>query len=166
MGAVHSYRHDAANPLDVIERVADRLDWSLDRANDSEANLLVAGGWGDIHVSLNWRDDLESLHLACTFEAKVPAGRQEEVARLLSLINEQLYHGHFDLWQVEGHIVYRNNLMLAGGAVANDAQCEALIRLGLQACQHYYPCIQYVCWAGKPAREALATALLQTVGEA
>ena len=97
---------------------------------------------------------------------KVPHARKDEVGRLLTLINGQLFHGHFDMWHGDGSIVFRNNLVLAGGAVANDAQCETLIRLGIESCERYYPAVQYVCWAGKTAEAALESSLLETMGEA
>ena len=39
---------------------------------DDELTLVVGGNWTDYHVSLNWRDDLEALHLACAFDFRVP----------------------------------------------------------------------------------------------
>lgn len=166
MGTLQSYATETPNPLDLIERLAERRDWSLDRTNDCEVTMVMTGGWSDVYVSLNWRDDLESLLVACTYDFKVPQVRKDEVGRLLTLINGQLLHGHFDIWQSDGSIVFRNNLVLAGGAVANDAQCETLIRLGIESCQRYYPTVQYVCWAGKTAEDALENSLLETMGEA
>jgi hypothetical protein len=166
MGALQQYAVEAANPLDVVERLAERRAWSLDRTNDSEVSMVVSGGWSDIYVSMNWREDMESLHVACTFDAKVPPARKDEMGRLMTMINEQLFHGHFDLWRQDGSIMFRNSLVLAGGAMANDAQCEMLIRLGLESCQRYYPAIQYVCWAGQTAGQALESSLLETMGEA
>ena len=128
--------------------------------------MVMGGGWSDLYVSLNWRDDLESLLVACTYDVKVPPARKDEVGRLLALINGQLFHGHFDMWHSDGSIVFRNNLVLSGGAVANDAQCETLIRLGIESCERYYPAVQYVCWAGQTAHAALESSLLETMGEA
>ena len=61
------------NPIDLVEQLASAHDWSTDRTNDDELTLVVAGNWTDYHVSLNWRDDLEALHLACAFDFRVPA---------------------------------------------------------------------------------------------
>jgi hypothetical protein len=106
------------------------------------------------------------LHLACTFDLKIPAARREEVLRLSALINEQLYFGHFDIWRREGVVLFRNGLLLSGGAEASCSQCEALIRLALDSCERYFPAFQFVIWAGKGAEEALQSCLLETVGEA
>jgi hypothetical protein len=154
------------NPLDRVERLAESRSWNVDRTNDHEVVMLVGGGWADLNLSFTWRDDLESMHFACILDLKVPEKRRDEVARLLAMINSQMMHGHFDLWTIDGSIVYRYSLMLAGGAQANDAQCDAVIRNGIESSQTYYPAIQFVIWAGKTAEDALASAMLETKGEA
>ena len=154
-----------SNPLDRVERLAETKAWNVDRTNDHEVVMLVGGGWADLNLSFTWRDDLESLHFACVLDLKVPEKRRDEVAKLLAIINSQLVHGHYDLW-ADGSIVFRYALVLAGGARVNDAQCEAIIALGLETTQTYYPAIQFVIWAGHSADEALKSALLETMGEA
>jgi hypothetical protein len=157
---------ETPNPLDRVERLAERRDWTLDRTNDHEVTMVVASGWSDLNVALNWRDDLEALHLACSLSHKVPEKLRPEVSRLLAIINAGLFHGHFDLWMGDGSIVFRNSLVLAGGAEANDDQCEAMIRIGLETCERYFPAIQFVIWAGKTAEEAMESSLFETMGEA
>ena len=98
-------------------------DWACERTSDDELTLTVAGQWTDYHVSLNWRDDLETLHIACAFDAKVPDNRLTEVYRLVAQINEQLWLGHFDVWIQEGLIMFRQGLML-NGALATTANAR------------------------------------------
>jgi hypothetical protein len=50
--------------------------------------------------------------------------------------------------------------------VATPRQCEALIQAALDGCERYYQAFQYVVWAGKPAREALTSAMFETEGQA
>ena len=56
--------------------------------------------------------------------------------------------------------------MIFPDAEASAAQCEALLNLGLEACEHYYPAFQFVLWGGKTPQDALAAAMLECVGEA
>ncbi len=154
------------NPLDTVERIAQSREWFVDRAADDEVNMIAAAVWGDLNICLNWREDIEGLHVACTFDFRVQPNRREEVSRLLSLINEQLYFGHFDLWREDGAVLFRNGLTLTGGAVVTDAQCESLIQSAVESCERYYPSFQFVIWAGKSAEEAIAASLFETVGEA
>jgi len=127
--------------------------------------LSVAGAWCDYHISLTWRDDLEALHLACAFDFKVSKARLAEVYRLLALVNEQLWLGHFDLWKEDGMLLYRHGLLLAG-AVTHAGQCEALLRASLESCERYYQAFQFVQWAGKTADQALTATMLETQGQA
>ena len=154
------------NPLEVVERMAATNDWSFERAGEDEITILVRGKWSDYQVSYTWMFDLEALHLACAFELKVPEHCRAEVGLLISLINEQMWIGHFDLWMKDGIVMYRHALVLAGGVTASGPQCEALLATALDACERYFPAYQFVVWAGKTAREALVAAMFETAGEA
>jgi hypothetical protein len=166
MPAIVAQDSDQPNPLDRVERIAESYQWAFDRTNHAEVSMRIEGGWSDIALSLAWRDEFELLQVAAGFDFKVPAARREETARLVALVNEQMLAGHFDLWLDDGSLVYRNSLMLAGGAEPNDAQCEALIRFAVESCERYFPAVQFVVWAGRNAAEALESSLLETHGEA
>ena len=153
------------NPVDLVEQLAHSHDWACERTTDDELTLVVTGRWTDYHVSLNWRPDLEALHLACAFDFKVPEIRLSEVYRLVAQINEQLWLGHFDVWTQEGLIMFRQSLML-NATVATTQQCEALLKAALEACERYYQAFQFVVWAGKESREALVSTMFQTEGQA
>lgn len=155
----------SGNPVDIVENIATVHDWAFERSTDDELTLSVGGTWCDYHLSLNWRDDMEALHMACAFDMKVPAQRLTEVYKLIAVINEQLWLGHFDLWRGEGLLLYRHGLML-NGAEPTACQCEALLHAALEACERNYQAFQYVVWAGKNAEEALAMTMFETEGEA
>jgi hypothetical protein len=153
------------NPIDLIEQLAQSHDWPSERSSDDELTLVVAGTWTDYHISLNWRDDLEALHLACAFDFRVPENRLQEMYRLVAQINEQLWLGHFDLWTNEGLVMFRHALLL-NGAVPTLAQCEAMLKAALEGCERYYQAFQFVVWAGKESREALVSTMFETEGRA
>ena len=153
------------NPVDMVEQIATIRDWAFERSTTDELTLSVAGSWCDYHISLNWREDLEALHLACAFDFRATNTRLPEVYRLMASINEQLWLGHFDLWRQDGMLLYRNGLLFAG-AKTHVGQCEGLLTAALEACERYYQSFQFVLWAGKSADEALAATMLETRGTA
>jgi hypothetical protein len=155
-----------SNPVDVIEQIAALNDWTFERAGDDEITISIAGGWCDYHVSFSWMEEHEAIHLACAFDLKVPDARKAEVVKLLSLVNEQLWIGHFDLWSSEGVVMYRQALLLSGGAEPNSSQVERLLGTAIEACERYFQAFQFVVWAGKSASEALEGVLFETAGEA
>ena len=158
--------HPRTNPLDVVERIAAINDWSFERAGDDEITMLVGGKWSDYQVSFTWMHDIEALHLACAFDLKVPERRRGEVQQLISLINEQLWVGHFDLWSRDGVIMFRHALILPSGLEPSGRQCEVLFEAAVDACERYYQAFQFVVWAGRSAREAIDAAMFDTAGEA
>lgn len=154
-----------SHPVDIVEHLAAINDWTFERSADDEINISVGGGWTDYHVSFTWHDELESLHLSCLFEIRSPSARRAEMYRLVAMINERLWIGHFDLWN-EGALIYRHGLLLSGGASPLAEQCEALLRVALESCERYYQAFQLVSWAGRSADDALTATLFETVGEA
>jgi hypothetical protein len=161
---IEQERH--ANPVDVNEQIASLNDWTFERAGDDEITVSISGSWSDYHVSFSWMEEREAIHLACAFDLKVPEARKLEVMRLLSAVNEQLWIGHFDLWSDEGVVMYRQALLLSGGAEPNAQQVERLLVTAIEACERYYQAFQFVVWAGRPAAEALEGVLFETAGEA
>ncbi|MEM8650097.1 MAG: YbjN domain-containing protein [Pseudomonadota bacterium] len=154
------------HPVDLIEHVASLNQWEFERSSDDEINLTVKGVWTDYDVSLSWMEDFEALHLACAFDLKVPDSRILETIRLLSLINEQMLIGHFDVWMREGAVMFRQTLMLNGGADPTGEQLECLLASAIEACERYYQAFQFVVWAGHDADEAIKSALFETSGTA
>jgi hypothetical protein len=156
----------AENPLDIIERIAAYNRWSFDRDEEDEISISVAGGWSEYNIAFTWLAEMEALHFACAFDLKVPAARLLELASLVSLINEQLWIGHFDIWPDDGVIMFRHAILLAGGAELNGDQCQTVLASAVRACERYYQAFQFVVRAGKTALEAIGTVMLETQGRA
>lgn len=154
------------HPVDVIEQVAHNNDWAFERAGDDEISISVAGSWTDYHVSFSWMEEFEALHLGCAFDIKVPEIRVNEVVKLLSAINGQVLMGHFDLWRQEDVVIFRQSLLLAGGAEPTNRQVEVLLSSALDTCEAYYQAFQFVVWSGMEANKAMEVVLFETVGEA
>jgi hypothetical protein len=158
--------HDPSiNPLEVVEHLAAGNNWPFERAGEDEVAIIVTGRWTNYQISFTWMSEIEALHLACAFDMRIGELRLTEVQSLVSLINEQLWIGHFDIWQKNGVVMFRHALLLAG-VNASGRQCEAVLGAALDACERYFPAFQFVVWAGKSAREAMESAMFETSGEA
>ena len=132
------------NPVDMIEHVALSNKWDFERSAEDEISLTVTGQWTDYNVSLSWMEEFEALHLACAFDMTVTDARVVETTKLLSLINEQMLIGHFDVWTNEGTVMFRQTLMLNGGAVPTGEQLECLMLSALESCDRYFQAFHYV----------------------
>ncbi len=152
------------NPLDVFERLCVAEHYDFERVTANELHVSLSGLWCDHDVSLVWVPKLEQVGLYLLFDGRTPGGRSDDICRLLSLLNERLSSGHFDFWDKDSALVYRNTLNLAGGAGIRIEQAMALLASALDAAERGYPACQYVVWAGKSPEEALNKAILDLVG--
>lgn len=153
------------NPVDLMEQVASINDWQFERTDD-ELCMTIGGTWSDYDVSMSWMESFEALHLACAFDLKIPENRTLESVKLISSINEQLLIGHFDLWREDGSVMFRQTLLLNGGAEPTSEQLECLLTSALEACERYFQAFQFVVWAGKSSTEAMDAVLFETHGTA
>jgi hypothetical protein len=156
----------SANPIDVIEQVVSSEEWPFDRSGEDELSISITGAWCDYHITFNWRQDLEALHMGCAFDLRVSTDKRAQIYALLAMINEQMWVGHFDLWSEEGVVLFRHGLMMNGGASPTSQQVEALLHLSMEACERYFPAFQFVLWAGKSAGEAMASCAFDAQGTA
>ncbi|MCP4071780.1 MAG: hypothetical protein GY742_08590 [Hyphomicrobiales bacterium] len=154
------------NPVDKVEQVASGNDWAFSRDGDDEISISVTGNWAEYLISYSWMEEFEALHLACSFDLKIPNERGNEATRLLSMINGQLLIGHFDFSLNDGWVMYRQTLLLNGGAEPTGQQLECQLSSGLEASERYYQAFQLVVWAGYSAKDALDSALFETAGNA
>jgi hypothetical protein len=156
----------AEHPVDIVERLASLNEWSFERDEDDEISIVVAGRWTDYTVAFTWLPDIEALHISCAFDLTLSECRRATAAELTALVNEHLWIGHFDLWPTENVAMFRHAMLLAGGIEPSGRQCATMLQAAIDACERHYQAFQIVSWSDKPAREALAAAQFETVGEA
>jgi hypothetical protein len=150
----------------VVERMVREHRWPYQRDGNEQITLAVRGKWTDYQGSFVWMPGVEALHLALAFDLTQPDHCRPELRRLTSMINEQLWIGHFDQWSGESLVMYRNALVLAGAQVPSVRQCEALLGAACRICERYHPAYQFVVWAGEGAEAALTAASFETAGNA
>ena len=160
---VHS---PVGNPIDLVEEIVLANDWSHDRASEEEMVDEISGRWCDYRMYFLWQEELSALHFSCGFDMKVPKRRRGPLYELLALANERLWLGHFDLAAGEASPSFRYAVLLRGIGMASAEQVEDLVDIALSECERFYPAFQLVIWGGKPPEEAMATAMIEPIGEA
>ena len=154
------------NPLDIIEQIVEGNDWTFDRRSDQELAVQVPGTWCDYSLYFAWNDEIEAMHFTCAFDMRVPQDRRFSVYELLARVNEKLWLGHFGMWDDEGLPMFRHVLPLRMANGPTMSQMEDIVETALHECERFYPAFQYVIWGGKTAGDAVAAAMVDTVGEA
>ncbi|WP_455478873.1 YbjN domain-containing protein [Bartonella sp. B10] len=154
------------HPVDFIEQIACKYDWSFERNVEDEINVCVEGKQANYRLAFSWMEEQEALHLSCAFDLFIENTRTAEMHRLLLAINEKLLLGHFDYWHGDSSVIYRQGLLLVGGVHPSHLQVETLLIHALKICESHYTAFQMVAWSGESACKALQYALFETVGNA
>ena len=155
-----------SDPLEAVESYADRADIPCDRIDDGEIHLSIGGAWRDVLLWFVWRPDFRTIQIGAALDLKASPPKADAVSRLIALVNENLWIGHFDLWSEDGSIVYRHGVVLPEGAAFDQSQVEILIRNAVQAYERFYPAFNYVIWSGDSPQDAMTAAMFETAGSA
>ena len=156
----------AVDPLDAIEAVAGALEIEIERVDDAEVHLAAPGAWRDAGIWFTWRPEVSTLQMGAPLDLKVPENMMLQAARLVTMINERLWLGHFDLWTEDQNIVFRNAIVLPADGALDDVQAQYLIRGATEAIDRFYPAFNYLIWGGKSPEDALESSLFETAGSA
>ncbi|HBK90121.1 MAG TPA: hypothetical protein DDZ68_00475 [Parvularcula sp.] len=154
------------DPLEALEAVADELALSVERVDAEELHVAIPGLWRDAGFWFTWRPELSTLQMGAPLDLKAPAGRLGDMARLVAMVNERLWIGHFDLWSDDSSIVFRNAAVLPADGRLDIAQAEILIKGAREAIDRFLPAFNYLIWGGKTPQEALEASMFETAGNA
>ena len=116
-------------------------------------------------MSVSLRNDSQGLDIVCGFDLRFNEKNKFQILKLVSSINAQIWLGHFDIWDKEGLIVYRNSSIIDRNNL-NLENVETLLLDAVNSIDLYFPAFQYILWAGKTSDAALSTVLFETRGEA
>ena len=106
------------------------------------------------------------LQLICLPDIRVSKEQLMPAYELLSLVNEQVWLGHFDIWSQGRVLVYRHGALLADDGMLSISQAQALIENAVDECDRFYPAFQFVLWGNKSPEDALEAAMIDAAGEA
>ncbi|MEL6365101.1 MAG: YbjN domain-containing protein [Pseudomonadota bacterium] len=153
------------DPLDVLETVASDAELGFERVDNDELHIQVSATWRDIAVWFAWRPELQTLQMGAPLDLKIPEATIMELCRLLALVNERMWIGHFDLWSDDNQLVYRHAMALSDEGALDELQAEFLLRGAAEAFDRFYPAFDFVA-QGKTAQDALDLSLYETAGSA
>ena len=156
----------SANPIDLVEEIVQANQWPHDRSSDEEMVIEISGRWCDYRLLFVWQREMSALHYSCGLEMKVPRARRGPIYELLAAVNERLWLGHFDLADGDEAPSFRQGVLLRGVFGASVEQIEDLVDISISECERFFPAFQLVVWGGKSAKEAIAAAMIDPVGEA
>ncbi len=162
---LHEEERDDGAPIEVLEQYFEARGWACERTGEGEIVASATGSWAQYELRGVWRPEDQVLQFLAFPDIKVAAEKRSAIFESLSLINEQLWLGHFEIWSGSGLVVFRHSTILDGDGLSLE-QAEAIAEAAVEECERFYPVFQFVLWGGKSPGEAIAAALIDTHGEA
>jgi hypothetical protein len=154
------------DPLDVVEHVLSAENLEFDRTDDGDLAFALAGDWKDYELWFAWRPEADCLQLCLSLDMKAAREQRGEAFELLSLINQRVWLGHFELWADEGELVFRHAMAMPSGDRPTLAQAASMIDAAVEAADRFYPAFDFLIRGGKSPGDAMAACMFETVGEA
>jgi len=158
--------HRTHDPIDALASAAERLEYEKERIEEGELHIMLPSVWRDIGLWFTWRSELSTLQMGAPIDLKAPASRLEQASHLVTMVNERLWVGHFDLWADDHSIVLRHSVILPETGALSASQADGLIRAAGEAVDRFYPAFNFLVWGGKKPEAALKASLFETAGSA
>ena len=156
----------AMDPLDVVEHVLTAENLTFDRTEDGDLAFALAGDWKDYELWFAWRPEADCLQLCLSLDLRAPKKTRVAAYELLSLINQRVWLGHFEVWAEDGEVVFRHSMSLPGGERPTLAQAASMIDAAVEAADRFYPAFDFLVQGSKSPEDAMAACMFETVGRA
>ncbi|MCK0099688.1 YbjN domain-containing protein [Qipengyuania sp. S6317L1] len=157
---------DDAAPIDMLAALFDARGWDSEVVSDDEIVGEVQGSWTKYQLRAIWRAADNVLQFLCLPDIRVTTEKKHSAYELLSLVNEQVWLGHFDIWSQGDVLIYRHGALLGDDGMLSITQAQALVENAIDECDRFYPAFQFVLWGDKSPRAALDAAMVDAAGEA
>jgi len=159
------FQSDEAAPIEMLTALFEARGWPC-RSSAEEVTAEIQGSWAKYTVKGIWRGEDNVLQILCLPDIRVAEDKRTAAQELVTLMNEQIWIGHFDMWSSGGVLLYRNGNMLGDDGTLSLAQAQSLIEIAVEECDRFYPAFQFVLWGDKEPCEALDAAMVDAAGEA
>ena len=155
-----------SDPLDVVEHVLSAENLPFDRTEEGDLAFSLGGDWKDYELWFAWRPEADCLQLCLSVDIRAKKPRRNAAYELLSLINQRVWLGHFEIWTDEGEVVFRHAMALPTGERPTLAQAASMIDAAVEAADRFYPAFDFLINGGKTPEDAIAACMFETVGQA
>ena len=158
--------NDDAAPIEMLAALFEARGWACETIGDDEMTGEVQGSWAKFQLRAIWRSTDNVLQFLCMPDIRVADDKRQRAYELLTLVNEQMWLGHFDIWSNGDVLLYRHGVLLGDDGMLSLTQAQALVETAIDECDRFYPAFQFVLWGDKSPRAALDSALVDAAGEA
>ena len=154
------------NPIDIVEDVIHQKKWNFSRAADHELVAEISSQWCAYRLYFNWSENINALSLSITFDIKFPETKLARAYELISLVNENMWIGHFDITSKNGIPAFRHTFLSSNENEALHKKFEDLVDIGIYECEKFYPSFQQVLFDEISPKQAIEFSKFEIIGRA
>ncbi len=165
---------DVSNPLDGLEEIMLRNDWTFDRCNEDELTVHISGKMGQYKMAFLWEDDYSAMKFCCAPDLSIAPEKLNETVQVMNKINADLWLGHFDIrlnddaqTQNGAHIpCFRHTSLFRGAFESSGVEhMEDLVDIALAECERYYMTFDLLSKSSHQDNKALSLAMMDVAGQ-
>ncbi len=154
------------NPIDIVEDIIHQKKWNFSRADDHELVAEISSQWCLYRLYFTWSENINALCLSITFDIRFPETKLNQAYKLLGLINENLWIGHFDITSRNGIPAFRHTILSNTETDILHKKFEDLVDIGIYECEKFYPSFQQVLFEDSSPEEAIKLSKFEIIGRA
>ena len=146
--------------------MANSKKWAFSRSADDELVAEISSNWCEYRLYFAWSERIRAINFTITFDIKFPPSSSQSIYELLSLINERIWIGNFDITSRNGIPAFRHTILMHSDNNLVSKQLEELVDIAIYECEKYYPAFQMILFEEKSPKEALVSCAFDVVGTA
>ena len=123
----YEVEEDAA-PVDLLVALFEARGWPCE-STATEMSGEIQGSWTKYQLRGIWRPEDMVLQILCLPDIRIAKDKLTPAYELVSMINEQMWLGHFEIWSNGGVLLYRNATILGDDGMLSLGQAQALVVL-------------------------------------
>ena len=155
-----------ANPIDMVENIFASRSFELERRSQDEVVVEVQGKWNNMLLFFAWEPSMKCLHMSCLMDIENRLEDRSKIFELLSLVNENLWVGHFSYWTEKNMPVFKHSVFLNYGEEFFEHKIAQMIDIAIKECERIYPVFKVVLTKGMAPQDALYPMMMETLGQA
>jgi hypothetical protein len=154
------------NPLDNVEDILARMNWTYSRMNRNEIFMQVQGQHGVYRMMFMWNKDTELMQFCCEYDIRLADIQYNQACQIINNINYGLWVGHFHVSPESLIPCFRHTQMFRGLDLSSASDhLEDLIKIALDECDFHYPALLMLAGEKTHDEEQLAFALMPIQGQ-
>jgi hypothetical protein len=183
MNTTQAYDFETLNdPLEWVEGFLSEEGMIFERTPEGDISFALSGDWRTFDLWFSWRPEGEAIQLCCALDVEGRAGTVLDEARLaglfelLSLINQHVWFGHFELFKDTQppkdvpmglyDVVFRLTLPFNQMDQAAFGAFAHMVNTVTETVERFMPAFEFWFKGAMSPENAFAACLFETQGEA